>query len=252
MSLLELKPAKILRLRPEEVDWSLSNEEIEAIFAACQAGWKHPDLEHAAKSVEHPEIAHVRLRSGLHSGVYFNCPVVLERTNLCGIMGMQIVHRLSQAGVSPEGFQWVVGSATAATGLSYEVARILGKKWHPLIKHPDRESKKQLWEKKVIPPGEVVMDVEDLTTTTETPLRVREAIREGNPHPVEFFQVIPVLLYRPAASVTDDVVEDSQILWVLRFDVPNYELEVCPYCQAGSELVTDPKKEWVKLTGQKA
>ncbi|MBN1779085.1 MAG: hypothetical protein JW816_02600 [Candidatus Buchananbacteria bacterium] len=222
---------------------------VESVFSACQAGWRHPDCEMADHEVKHPDIAHVVLRSGLHSGAYYNCPMVLRNAALCMFMAKAIVHEMQASGINPCDFQWVAGSATSAIGLSFAVATLLGKNWHPLQKDPsDPKGKTQLWQKCAIPSGEVVLNVEELTTTCGTPEAVQAAIRQANPA-VEFFGYTPVLIYRPADLAAPNRAGDSIILPVLKIDVPNYERDNCPYCEAGSEAITDPKKDWAKLIG---
>ncbi len=232
--LLALPPSELIRIKPSLVERPMDQEEIEAIFKACYALWVHP-------GDRNPRAPHAILTSGKHSNGYINCLQVLCPSNLCQIMASQVVILLRSVYDGP--VDWVVGSDSAALGLSKDVANTLDACWHPMQKGPD---KAQLWEKMVIPAGAKVLHVEELMTTALTSRAVREGIRQGNPNSVEFVPFLPVLIHRPAPGEGQEV-DGSRVIYLLHYDISVYEPDKCPLCQAGSEVLKPKGENWQRL-----
>ena len=230
-----LTQADILALKPEDCQRGLTFAEIEMIFKACGAFWYHP-------GEKNPKAPHVLLVSGNHSNIYVNCPLVLQRTNLCQILAQQVVYLLQSKYSGP--IDWVIGSDSSALGLSKDVANLLGASWHPMQKGPN---KTQIWEKAVIPCGDWVLQVEELLTTSLTTQMVRDGIMAGNPNQVNFVPFIPVLVHHPIRG-TSTFINGSALIWLLHYDTfaIDPEKEECPLCSAGS-VALPAKENWGNL-----
>ena len=118
-----MPPRDIMQLEPKECLRVLVKDELEKIFKACNAFWRHP-------GEKNPEAPHVVLTSGKHSNLYINTPQVLQWSNLCQIMAMQLVYLLEHYYNGP--VDWTTGSDSSALGVSKDVANLLNTRW-PLI-----------------------------------------------------------------------------------------------------------------------
>ncbi len=85
-----LNQANLLQLELQDCKRILVKDEVKMIFKACNAFWHHPGQKN-------PTALHAILTNGKHSNVYVNCPQVLQRSNLCQIMAMQLVFNIACA-----------------------------------------------------------------------------------------------------------------------------------------------------------
>lgn len=220
----------------------LTIEEIEHIFKACNAFWNHP----GEKDIKAP---HARLTTGKHSDIYVNCPLVLCYSNLCQIMAMQIYWKIREINKTfrPD---WVTGSDSSALGLAKDVANIFGAKFHPMqkVKLPG-EKERQVWEKMVIRPDEVVLHIEELTTTRTTAMRVRKGIRDAHDYPINFAPFLPILVFRPDGEDIPSGIDGSKILPILFYKtfVVDPKKEECSLCAQGSDAIKPKGPEWERL-----
>lgn len=214
---------------------ALTKDELEAIFKACDAFWYH-------SGKKNPTAPHAVLTSGKHSNVYVNCLKVLERSNLCQIMAQQVVYLMESYYDGP--IDRVIGSDSSALGLSKNVADILGIKWNPMQKGPN---KTQIWEKAVIESGEWVLHVEELLTTSLTTQAVRDGVKKGNPNQANFVPFIPLLVHRPDKGVPEEI-DGSRLIWLLHYDTQVFdpEKEECELCKMGSPALP-AKENWDEL-----
>ncbi len=187
-----------------------------------------------------PEDPHAELTSGLCSNGYINCSRVLAYTNLCQIFALQAVRRLRERCHLP--IDWVVSSDHAAVVFGKDVANILGCKFEFTEKGPD---KTQVWKRQIIEPNEIVLQVEELITTAQTTLAVREGIRQGNPYPVNFAPFVLTFIHRSEVYQ----IENAEVLYVAHFDIWSLPPEECPLCQQGPPRLR-PKEHWAELTKQ--
>jgi orotate phosphoribosyltransferase len=228
----------VIQLNPNECRRGLTPIEIEMIFKACDAFWRHPGKRN-------PQAPHVILTSDKHSNLYINCPLVLQRSNLCQIVAQQLVYLLQLRYDGP--IDWVTGSDSSALGISKDVANLLGAKWHPMQKGPD-ETKTQIWEKAVIECEEWVLHIEELLTTSITTQAVRDGIKKGNPNQVNFVPFIPIVVHRPDKGVPEKI-DGSKPIWLLYYDdayVVDPEEEECEFCKNGSQALSG-KDHWDQL-----
>ena len=222
------------RLRYQDV-WAqrgfLSHEEICHIFRACDALWLHNG---------DPRAPHAELTSGKCSNGFVDVLRVLRYTNLCLLMADQLERKMRRQynGV----IDWVIGSDHAGATLSFAVAASMRAQHDFTEKGPD---KTQVWKRFEILPGETVLQVEELVTTTGTLQAVRRGIRGGNHFRVEFAPVVATLVNR--SSITE--FDGNPIVHMVHFDIQSWTPEECPLCAAGSPRVR-PKQNWAALTGR--
>jgi orotate phosphoribosyltransferase len=216
----------------------LTPEEITHIFQACQAHWQHSG---------DPKRPHAELTSGKCSNGFVDTLRVLRYANLCLILADQIVrmirahhdHTLPDIR-NPASTDWVIGSDHAGATLSFSVAFHLNALHDFTEKGSDGS---QLWKRFAIDPGQRVLQVEELITTTKTLNLVRQGIRAGNQEEVEFMPYTATLVHRSPTPAF----EGGPILSLVHYDIETWEPDQCPLCQAGSKRIK-PKANWKELT----
>ncbi len=222
-------------LWPESLeDRRLSLEEVTHILKLCDAVWLHSG---------DPTKPHAELTSGMCSDGFVDVLRALRFTNICTILADQTVTRLEEKGLGQGGqVDWVVGSDHAGADFSHSVATILNSQHDFTEKGPDKQ---QLWKRFTIEPHEIVLQVEELMTTSGTMQAVRKGIREGNSHPVNFVPMVGVLVHR------SDVYEfeGDPIVYLVHYDINVWNPLDCPLCKGGSKRLK-PKQNWAELTGK--
>lgn len=228
-NILKMGFKELRTLTCDDFPGSMNPVEFRHIFEVCDALWLHSG---------NPKAPHAQLTSDKCSNGFVDVFRVLRYTNLCEIMGAQLVKECrSEYGGK---IDWSIGSDHASATLSYVVAKILG------VQHDFTEKgsdKTQHWKRFEIQPGEVVLQVEELVTTTGTLEAVRKGIREGNSHKVEFAPLVLALVHR-----SDEYrFEGNPIVNFVHYDIKTWLPKDCPLCKAGSERVK-PKQNWARLT----
>lgn len=231
MHVLDMNLAQLRQIDPQEF-WPMQPEEFDHIFKECDALWLHSG---------DPKDPHAELTAGDCSDGFVDTLRVLRFTNLCQIMAAQLAQKLRMT-PGRSAVDWVVGSDHAGATFSYAVAAKLGAQHDFTEKGP---GKTQIWKRFVIGPDEVVLQVEELMTTTHTLQAVREGIRAGNPGPVRFFPLSLGLVHR---SLVYEF-EGGPILFFRHYDIRKWKPEDCPLCKAGSKRIR-PKQNWAELTGR--
>lgn len=229
-SLVGLSIEHLRMLHETEVCYrDLTIAEYRHILEACDALWLHDGK---------PSSPHAELTSGKCSSGFVDVLRMLRYTNLCDIMAGQLVRQLLKRYDGP--IDWVIGSDHAGATLSYAVAARLNAQHDFTEKGPD---KTQVWKRFEIAPDEVVLQVEELVTTTSTLQAVRAGIRAGNPHPVQFAPYVLTLVHRTYLTTF----EDEPILFAAHYDIKTWTPEECPLCKEGSPRLR-PKQNWAELT----
>ena len=225
---------ELLGLEPTDFyEHDLNTDEFRHILETCDALWLHSgDLK----------APHAELTSGDCSTGFVDTLRALTYPNLCEIMALQLVNKIPDMYNEP--IDWVVGSDHASATLSFAVASLFNARHDFTEKGPN---KTQIWKRFTIEPGEIVLQVEELVTTTHTMEAVRDGIRKGNSHPVEFAPFVLTLVHR--ADVYK--FENTPIIYVAHFDIQTWKQSECPLCAQGSERVRPKSKEnWARLTGK--
>lgn len=225
---------KLLGLVPGSFTGSLDQEDVAAIIMACDSFWVRP--KGAALDVPHAE-----LTAGDCSDGFVNLRIVLSHLNLCGILARQLVNLVREHYKGK--IDWVVGSHTAATGLSYAVAELTGARWWTMQKKSDGT---QSLSGVSIPAGATVLDVEELMTTSKSTKAVRDGIRANSPN-AEIIPLVPVVIHRPAPGECEEV-DGAKVLWLAHYDVQKWKPEECPLCAGGSpRLRPNDPEHWQTL-----
>ena len=116
------------------------------------------------------------------------------------------------------------------------------------------EGNEQVWGPGNEPLGEraVILQVEELITTSSSALMVREGIRRANPNsPFSYVPYLPVIVDRSDPDRRVTVIGESQVQFLLHLEIRNYPPDSCPYCKVGSRAIK-PKEagNWRRLMDQ--
>ncbi len=166
---------------------------------------------------------HFRLTSGLHSGRYLQCALVLQHPRHAAELGDALAARMRELAAAPD---LVVAPALGGILVAHEVARALGVR---ALFAERQDGALKLRRGFRIEPGERCYVVEDVVTTGGSTRETLEVVtREGG-------------IVTAAGSLIDrsggrtDLGVPRVALAVL--DVPNFSPETCPLCKAGSQAI---------------
>ena len=178
----------LLNLKPESFkDKDVPIEEILSWFDLCDAYWMHSGK---------PSDPHAELTSGMCSNGFFDCLRVLKYVILSEILANQLARKIRIA-VGDQKMDWAIASPMAGITFGHDVARALGIPIFMFTEKDPEQKGKMLWKRMVIPEGETVLQIEELTTTSKTLNAVREAVDSGNPNPVNWLPYIGIFVHRP-------------------------------------------------------
>ena len=166
---------------------------------------------------------HFRLSSGRHSGEYCQCARVLEDPARAEELGRALADLFSDARVDV-----VVSPALGGVVIGHEVARALGVR---ALFTERKEGTMILRRGFALEAGERVLIVEDVVTTGGSVREVAEVVRAAGADVKGF----GFLVDRSSGNV--DLGAPMKAL--VRRDMPSYEPESCPLCEAGRP-VTKP------------
>lgn len=221
-------------------DRDLDPDELAHILRLCGAYWQY---QYPAD----PSRAHAELTSGMCSDGFVNVLGALIYPNVRHIIAVHLVRKLRR--IYPGLVHWVVGSDHAGAAIALAVADLLGAKCDFTEKGLN---KAQIWQRHPIGDGEVVLQVEDLITTSSTFDAVRAGIQAGTPHPVTFAPVSLVVVNRSSfrgidGAPLEELLRCNIETWAGPFQ-PIGKNGPCPLCAVGSPRVR-PKQNWAQLTG---
>lgn len=217
------------------MDFAHSNitmEEFEHMLKLVGGFWMHGG---------DPAAPHAELTSGKCSDGFINVLLLLKFPRVCELLAEDMVTRYQRRGIRKP--DWVVGSDHAAATLSYEVAKQLGAKHAFTEKRKEGEDEFQDWKRETIGPGELVLQVEELVTTTKTLQRVRDGIIAGNANQVRFADISLCLVHRSP----DYEFAGQPIDYLFHYDILQWKQDECPLCAGGSKRLR-PKQHWAELT----
>jgi len=166
---------------------------------------------------------HFRLSSGRHSGEYCQCARALEDPARAEELGRALADLFSDARVDV-----VVSPALGGVVIGHEVARALGVR---ALFTERKEGTMILRRGFALEAGERVLIVEDVVTTGGSVREVAEIVRAADADVKGF----GFLVDRSSGNV--DLGAPMKAL--VRRDMPSYEPESCPLCEAGRP-VTKP------------
>jgi hypothetical protein len=229
--------ADLRTLRHENIGGrDLTEPEYRHIFKLTRAWWVH-----SGNMVE----PHAVLRS------FIDTLTVLRYSNLRLLFARQLASTISE--MYPElddnPAVWAVGSDHAAFAFSAAVAGFL----NSMHESPEKGLKdSQVWSRVKLPEGHVLLQVEELVTTTQTLARVLKGIREYNPE-VNRASCAATLVHRSP----EFEFEGASLIYGVHWDIQDYNVpggEKCLLCEGGSEPIENVKQggNWEKLTAMMA
>ena len=216
-------------------------EQVLEWFKVLEAGWVYTP---GSKK------AHAILHSGKHSNGFFLCKRVLQCGNLREILAACLLDRLWRARGGFPKIDGVFGSPYSSIMLAGDVGRMLRVKTYVPEKFPSNDPKEKRMIFKPddpIPAGAKLLQVEELITTFDSGEATRQAIVDGNPNPVTFYELVGVLVHRPPV-VNRRLPDGREIVPFIERQVDAYDPADCPMCKEGSEAVFPKGDGWAKLT----
>ena len=166
---------------------------------------------------------HFKLSSGLHSGKYLQCAIVLQYPEVAEKFAGEIAKRFAG-----ERIDFVVGPALGGVTLAYEVARALRVRG---IFTERQDGKMTLRRGFSVSSGERALVVEDVVTTGGSTREVIDVIESLGAKAAGVACVID----RSGGKAGFSVKFES----LAKVDVKTFEENVCPLCKSGA-VITKP------------
>jgi len=163
---------------------------------------------------------HFKLSSGLHSGKYLQCALVLQYPDIAEKMAMEIAGRFKA-----DGIDFVVGPALGGVTLAYEVARALGVRG---LFTERQDGKMTLRRGFSISKGEKALVVEDVITTGGSTKEVIDVIESLGAKTVGVACVID----RSGGKAGFPVKFEA----LAKVKVETFEENNCPLCKSGAPI----------------
>lgn len=164
---------------------------------------------------------HFLLTSGLHSGQYFQCALVLQYPHYAEVLCREIAQHYKDKKIDA-----VIAPAVGGIVVAQEVGRQLQKR----TIFAERENGKMTLRRGFhIDPGENVLVVEDVVTTGGSVKEVMNLVREAGGHIVG----LGVIVNRSGGRARFG----GEVYSVVHLNVVMYSPGSCPYCKEGKPLV---------------
>lgn len=165
---------------------------------------------------------HFKLSSGLHSGVYLQCALLLQEpaiaARLCKVLAEKF--RADKPDI-------VVGPAMGGVILAYEMARALGAR--AIFTERDNAGDMVLRRGFRVFPVNRVLVAEDVLTTGRSVKEVISLLRGNDVVPVG----VASLVDRSTSLIDFGGIKCESLI---KLDVPTFEQEKCPLCQEGMPI----------------
>lgn len=163
---------------------------------------------------------HFKLSSGLHSGKYLQCALVLQYPEIAGKLAKDIAEKFAGHGIG-----FVVGPALGGVTLAYEVARAMGVRG---IFTERQDGKMTLRRGFTVGSGEKALVVEDVVTTGGSTKEVIDLIESLGAKAAGVACVID----RSGGKANFKV----QFEALAKVKVETFEENVCPLCKSGAPI----------------
>lgn len=173
---------------------------------------------------------HFRLTSGLHSGEYLQCALVLRHPGAAERLGRMLADLLSEAlrKTTGEKIGLVVSPALGGLIIGHEVARALGTPFLFTERDPDTR-KMSLRRGFTVQPGEIAVVVEDVITTGGSTRDVIDVLRAAGVRVPAAGSIID------RSGGTADV--DVPRVALATLQVQTHQPGDCPFCRQGLPVV---------------
>lgn len=163
---------------------------------------------------------HFRLSSGLHSGNYVQCALLLEHPKNAKAIGEALAEKLRRMNVAK-----IVAPALGGVIIGYTVAEALGL---PFVFTERKEGAMTLRRGFRLEPGDRVVIVEDVVTTGKSTRETAGVIEAHGGHVVGFASI----LNRSGKPNPFDLPYE----FLLSLDFETYDESACPACKEGVAL----------------
>jgi orotate phosphoribosyltransferase len=170
---------------------------------------------------------HFLLSSGSHSEWYIQCAALLARPELA----LEFMEDIAQQ-FKGEAIDAIVSPAVGGILVSYEVARLLGKRALFLEREDGKMTLRRGFK---IYKGEKVVIVEDVITTGGSVFEVQDAVEKSGGTVKAFASIVN----RSGGRFTPEVPYYSCV----EMDIPIFKPESCPLCKEGKPLVKPGSKD---------
>jgi len=166
---------------------------------------------------------HFRLTSGLHSGLYLQCALLLQHPQWAAALGAALAARLRELAESAD---FVIAPALGGIIVAHEVARAVGVR---ALFAERQEGILVLRRGFQIRPGEKAYVVEDVVTTGGSTRETMEVVvRAGG-------------IVLAAGSLADRSGGRADLgvprTALVTLDIPTFPQDACPLCKSGSQAV---------------
>lgn len=175
------------------------------------------EVQKIFESVGAIRTGHFELTSGLHSGTYIQCAMVLQHPQHAEALGRALAEHFKGSQIS-----CVVAPAMGGITIGYEAARALGVR--SLWVERDRSGQMALRRGWAIQPGEHVLVVEDVWTTGGSTRETISVVQQEGGTVV----AAGALIDRTGGRLDLSVPAHA----LLTMQVPTYEPEQCPLCRS--------------------
>jgi len=165
---------------------------------------------------------HFELSSGLHSGTYIQCALVLQHPEFAERLGRALAAEFHDIQI-----ECVASPALGGVILGHEVARAIGVR----AVFAERDSSGQLTLRRGfdVKPDERVLVVEDVWTTGGSTFETMRVIEQAGGRVVG----VGALIDRSGGNLEFPVRAEA----LLELRVPSYSPQECPLCRSGSEPI---------------
>jgi orotate phosphoribosyltransferase len=166
---------------------------------------------------------HFKLSSGLHSGAYLQCALVLQdpvlAARLCGALAEKF--RMDIPDI-------VIGPAMGGIVLAYEMARALNAR--AIFSERDAEGNMALRRGFSVSPKNKVLIAEDVLTTGKSIKEVIALLDKDGIRPAG----IACLIDRSAEKIDFGGIKHESLI---KLDIPTFREKECPLCQEGMPIL---------------
>jgi orotate phosphoribosyltransferase len=165
---------------------------------------------------------HFKLSSGLHSGAYLQCALVLQdpflAARLCGVLAEKF--RADKPDL-------IIGPAMGGITMAYEMARALNAR--AIFSERDKEGKMCFRRGFIASPENKVLIAEDVLTTGGSVKEVIELLAKDSIIPVG----VACLVDRSSERIDFGGIKYESLI---KLDIPTFEENKCPLCQEGMPI----------------
>ena len=165
---------------------------------------------------------HFKLSSGLHSGAYLQCALVLQdpvlAARLCGVLAKKFITDAPDI---------VIGPAMGGIVLAYELARALNAR--AIFAERDKEGKMTLRRGFMVSPKNKVLIAEDVLTTGGSIQEVIKLLEEESVRPIG----IACLVNRSTKIIDFGGIKCESLI---KLNIPTFKEAECPLCQEGMPI----------------